>query len=63
MTRRTTRPFSLRTRFLLATFAVILAMTLSYGAVALVGYLVSFDKTTYTMLRSQSNLFYSLSQG
>ncbi|MER5013317.1 two-component system sensor histidine kinase PhoQ [Morganella morganii] len=62
MTRRTTRPFSLRTRFLLATFAVILAMTLSYGAVALVGYLVSFDKTTYTMLRSQSNLFYSLSQ-
>ncbi len=56
------KPFSLRTRFLLATSGIILALTLSYGAVAIVGYLVSFDKTTYTLLRSQSNLFYSLAQ-
>ncbi|SUC27346.1 Sensor protein PhoQ [Providencia rustigianii] len=42
--------------------AVILALTLSYGIVAVVGYLVSFDRTTYTVMRSQSNLIYSLVQ-
>ncbi len=56
------KPFSLRTRFLMATAAVILALTMSYGIVAIVGYLVSFDKTAYTLLRSQSNLFFSLAQ-
>lgn len=45
-----------------ATSAVILALTLSYGIVAILGYLISFDKTTYTLLRSQSNLIYSLVQ-
>nr|WP_152671491.1 two-component system sensor histidine kinase PhoQ [Xenorhabdus khoisanae] len=53
---------SLRTRFLIATAAIILALTLSYGIVAIVGYLVSFDKTTYSILRSQSNLFFTLAQ-
>ncbi|WP_439153546.1 two-component system sensor histidine kinase PhoQ [Xenorhabdus littoralis] len=53
--------FSLRTRFLMATAAIILALTLSYGIVAIVGYLVSFDKTSYSILRSQSNLFFTLS--
>ncbi|KPD02591.1 two-component system sensor histidine kinase PhoQ [Moellerella wisconsensis] len=56
------KPLSLRARFLLATAAVILSLTLSYGVVAILGYLVSFDKTNYTLLRSQSNLFYSLAQ-
>ncbi|CDG21005.1 Virulence sensor histidine kinase phoQ [Xenorhabdus poinarii G6] len=53
---------SLRYRFLLATAAVILALTFSYGLVAIVGYLVSFDKTSYYILRSQSNLFHSLAK-
>ncbi|OMH53028.1 sensor protein PhoQ [Providencia stuartii] len=56
------KPLSLRARFLCATSAVILALTLSYGIVAILGYLISFDKTTYTLLRSQSNLIYSLVQ-
>ncbi|SQH12977.1 two-component system sensor histidine kinase PhoQ [Providencia heimbachae] len=56
------KPLSLRARFLCATSAVILALTLSYGIVAILGYLISFDKTTYTLLRSQSNLIYSLAQ-
>lgn len=55
-------PFSLRTRFLLATSAIILALTLSYGLVAIVGSIVSFDKTTFMLMRSQSNLYYSLAQ-
>ena len=58
----TFKPLSLRARFLCATSAVILALTLSYGIVAILGYLISFDKTTYTVLRSQSNLIYSLVQ-
>ncbi|WP_074022312.1 two-component system sensor histidine kinase PhoQ [Xenorhabdus eapokensis] len=56
------QPFSLRTRFLMATAAIILALTLSYGIVAIVGYLVSFDKTSYSILRSQSNLFFTLAK-
>ncbi len=56
------KPFSLRFRFLLATSAVILALSLSYGIVAILGYSVSFDRTTFLLLRSQSNLFYSLAQ-
>ncbi|MDC9592254.1 two-component system sensor histidine kinase PhoQ [Xenorhabdus sp. IM139775] len=56
------KPFSLRTRFLMATAAIILALTLSYGIVAIAGYLVSFDKTNYSILRSQSNLFFTLAR-
>ncbi|HDR2397739.1 TPA: two-component system sensor histidine kinase PhoQ, partial [Enterobacter bugandensis] len=53
-------PLSLRVRFLLATAAVVLVLSLSYGLVALVGYSVSFDKTTFRLLRGESNLFYTL---
>lgn len=53
-------PLSLRVRFLLATAAVVLVLSLSYGMVALVGYSVSFDKTTFRLLRGESNLFYTL---
>lgn len=37
-------------------------MSLSYGMVAVIGYVVSFDKNTYRVLRSESNLFFTLSQ-
>ena len=53
---------SLRARFLLATAAVVLVLSLSYGMVAVVGYIVSFDKTTYRVMRGESNLFYTLAQ-
>ncbi|WP_436856802.1 two-component system sensor histidine kinase PhoQ [Citrobacter tructae] len=53
-------PLSLRLRFLLATAGVVLVLSLSYGMVALVGYSVSFDKTTFRLLRGESNLFYTL---
>ena len=56
------RPLALRVRFLLATAAEVLVMALSYGMVALVGYSVSFDKTTFRLLRGESNLFYTLSK-
>ncbi len=46
----------------MATAAIIFALTLSYGIVAIVGYLVSFDKTNYSILRSQSNLFFTLAK-
>ncbi|MEN5015838.1 two-component system sensor histidine kinase PhoQ [Erwinia sp. Eh17-17] len=59
---RRKKPLSLRIRFLLATAAVVLTMSLSYGMVAVVGYVVSFDKNTYRVLRSESNLFFTLSQ-
>ncbi|MDC9581587.1 two-component system sensor histidine kinase PhoQ [Xenorhabdus sp. PR6a] len=62
MPKRSEKPFSLRTRFLMATAAIILALTLSYGIVAIAGYLVSFDKTSYSILRSQSNLFFTLAR-
>ena len=55
-------PLSLRVRFLLATAAVVLVLSLSYGIVALVGYSVSFDKTTFRLLRGESNLFYTLAK-
>ncbi len=41
---RRQRPFSLRARFLLATAAIVLFLSLSYGMVAVIGYVVSFDK-------------------
>ncbi|MRT13575.1 two-component system sensor histidine kinase PhoQ [Enterobacteriaceae bacterium RIT711] len=53
-------PLSLRVRFLLATAAVVLVLSLAYGVVALVGYNISFDKTTFRLLRGESNLFYTL---
>jgi len=56
------KPFSLRGRFLMATAGVILALSLSYGVVAVVGYIVSFDKTSFRLLRGESNLFFSLAQ-
>ncbi|MGS9121526.1 two-component system sensor histidine kinase PhoQ, partial [Salmonella enterica subsp. enterica serovar Infantis] len=51
-------PLSLRVRFLLATSGVVLVLSLAYGIVALVGYSVIFDKTTYRLLRGESNIFY-----
>lgn len=53
-------PLSLRIRFLLATAAVVMVLSLAYGLVALVGYSVSFDKTTFRLLRGESNLIYTL---
>ncbi|MDU7912916.1 MAG: two-component system sensor histidine kinase PhoQ [Klebsiella grimontii] len=47
---------------MLATAAVVLVLSLSYGMVALVGYSVSFDKTTFRLLRGESNLFYMLAK-
>ena len=60
--RRHFLPLSLRMRFLLATAAVVIVLSLAYGMVALVGYSVSFDKTTFRLLRGESNLFYTLSK-
>lgn len=59
---RDKKPFSLRARFLMATAGVILALSLSYGMVAVVGYIVSFDKNAFRLLRSESNLYFSLAQ-
>ncbi|MGL4859015.1 MAG: two-component system sensor histidine kinase PhoQ [Enterobacteriaceae bacterium] len=53
-------PLSLRARFLFGTATVVLAMTLAYGILAIGGYLVSFDRTTYQLLRAESNLFFNL---
>ena len=55
-------PFSLRARFLVATAAVVLILSLSYGMVAVVGYVMSFDKNTYRVMRGESNLFFTLAQ-
>jgi len=55
-------PLSLRVRLLLATAGVVLVLSLAYGMVALVGYSVSFDKTTFRLLRGESNLFYTLAR-
>ena len=55
-------PASLRVRFLLATAAVVLVFRFAYGMVALIGYSVSFDKTTFRLLRGESNLFYTLAK-
>lgn len=62
MFRKNRKPFSLRARFLMATAAVVLALSLSYGMVAVVGYIISFDKNTFSAHRGESNLFFSLSQ-
>ncbi|WP_067703273.1 MULTISPECIES: two-component system sensor histidine kinase PhoQ [unclassified Erwinia] len=59
---RPKKPFSLRARFLMATAAVVLILSLSYGMVAVFGYVVSFDKNTYRVMRGESNLFFTLAQ-
>jgi len=56
------RPLSLRARFLLACSAIVLFLSLSYGMVAVIGYVVSFDKNTYRVMRGESNLFFTLAQ-
>ena len=56
------RPLSLRARFLLACSAIVLFLSLSYGMVAVLGYVVSFDKNTYRVMRGESNLFFTLAQ-
>ena len=56
------KPFSLRARFLMATAAIVLILSLSYGMVAVIGYVVSFDKNTYRVMRGESNLFFTLAQ-
>lgn len=47
---------------LLATAAIVLALSLAYGVVAIIGYSVNFDKTSFRLLRGESNLYYSLAQ-
>lgn len=39
-----------------------MVLSLAYGMVALIGYSVSFDKTTFRLLRGESNLFYTLAK-
>lgn len=46
----------------MATTVIILALTLPYGIVAIVGYLMRLDNDTYAILSNQSNLFYSLAR-
>ncbi|XRZ04730.1 two-component system sensor histidine kinase PhoQ [Xenorhabdus stockiae] len=55
-----THLFSLRARFLMAATVIILALTLPYGVVAIVGYLMRLDNDTYIILSNQGNLFHSL---
>lgn len=57
-----TVPFSLRARFILATSFVVLILSLAYGMVAVIGYVVSFDNNSYRIMRGESNLFYTLAQ-
>ncbi|MEH2920359.1 two-component system sensor histidine kinase PhoQ [Samsonia erythrinae] len=56
------QPVSLRFRFLLATVVIVLALSLAYGIVAIIGYSLNFDKTSFRLLRGESNLYYSLAQ-
>ncbi|MBT0726594.1 two-component system sensor histidine kinase PhoQ [Rosenbergiella australiborealis] len=55
-------PLSLRGRFLLAASVLVLVISLCYGVVAVVGYVISFDKNTYQVMRGESNLFFTLAQ-
>ncbi len=50
-------PLSLRVRFLLATAGVVLVLSRPTAWWPSVGYSVSFDKTTFRLLRGESNLF------
>lgn len=56
------KPFSLRVRFFLAITFVVLTLSLCYIIVAIVGHSVSFDKKSFRLLCSESNLFFSLAQ-
>ncbi|XNM48795.1 hypothetical protein ACLK17_07050 [Escherichia coli] len=49
--------------FLLATAAVVLVLSLAYGMVAPIRYSVSFDKTTFRLLRGESNCLIPLRSG
>ncbi|MBV4412078.1 two-component system sensor histidine kinase PhoQ [Enterobacteriaceae bacterium YMB-R22] len=60
--RRHFHPLSLRVRFLLASAVVMIVLSLAYGMVTLVGYSVSVDKTSFRLLRGESNLFYTLAE-
>lgn len=55
-------PLSLRGRFLLAASVLVVVISLCYGVVAVVGYVISFDKNTYQVMRGESNLFFTLAQ-
>ncbi|STW39859.1 sensor protein PhoQ [Klebsiella pneumoniae] len=55
-------PLSLRFASCWRPAGVVLVLSLAYGMVALVGYSVSFDKTTFRLLRGESNLFYMLAR-
>lgn len=55
-------PLSLRVRFLLAASVLVLFLSLSYGVVAVVGYVIGFDNNTYRVMRGESNLFFTLAQ-
>ncbi len=46
----------------MATAGVIFALSLSYGVVAVVGYIINFNKNTFRVHRGESNLFFSLAQ-
>lgn len=53
-------PISLRLRFLLAASFLVLILSLAYGLVAIIGYVIGFDKNTYQIMRAESNLFFTL---
>ncbi len=55
-----TFPISLKIRFLLAASFLVLILSLAYGLVAIVGYVIGFDKNTYQIMRAESNLFFTL---
>lgn len=55
-------PLSLRVRFLLAASVLVLFLSLSYGVVAVIGYVIGFDNNTYRVMRGESNLFFTLAQ-
>ncbi len=56
------KPFSLNARFLLATAAIVLILSLSYGMVAIIGYVMNFEKNSYQVMRGESNLYFTLAQ-
>lgn len=56
-------PLSLRVRFLLATAGVVLVLSLAYGMVALVGYSVSSDKTTFARCAARAISLYAGEMG
>lgn len=51
---------SLRVRYLFATSILVFILSLAYGLVAITGYIISFDKNAYKVMRGESNLFFTL---